>query len=185
MESKSETTPSVETAERSGCSTAPNGSPLAIEVYRQSKRFLRFFPHGYDSPLELPVITSGSRDEAKAWTWNGSTEKPTLRPSIKTTHGGSGVISHLWLNDGECQHLGDSTDGLAGKTLPLRPMGWQCDHGDDGMDHDWKDMSDSTGEVDGGPGDQSAWRECRVCGARDDEENSVLDQTQVNLKPDK
>jgi hypothetical protein len=81
---------------------------------------LRFQPHGYEYPIELTVITSGSRDKTGAWTWNGDIEKPTLRPSIKTTHGGSGEVSHLWLNEGVCQHLGDSTDGLAGQTLPLQ-----------------------------------------------------------------
>lgn len=83
------------------------------------KTLLTFHPHGYEYPLELPVITSGSRDKNNAWTWNGDREKPTLRPSIKTTHGNTGLISHLWLNDGVCQHLADSTDGLAGQTLPL------------------------------------------------------------------
>ena len=82
---------------------------------------LEFRPHGYPFPIVLPVITRGSRDAAKAWTWNGSTEKPTLRPSVKTTHP-DGTVSHLWLNDGMCQHLGDSTDGLAGQTLPLLPL---------------------------------------------------------------
>jgi len=83
---------------------------------------LTFQPHGYDFPIELPVITKGSRANTGAWTWNGDREKPTLRPSIKTTHGGSGLISHLWLNDGVCQHLADSTDGLAGQTLPLQDL---------------------------------------------------------------
>jgi hypothetical protein len=150
-------------------------SPLAMEVIRGGKRYLRFWPHGgYEYPLELPVITSGTREGTGAWTWNGSLEKPTLRPSIKSTHGGSGLVSHYWLNDGECQHLADSTDGLAGQTLPLKPLGWQCDHGDEGMDHDWRERSDDAGEVDGIPGDRWAWRECRVCGARDDEENDLL-----------
>lgn len=146
-------------------------SPVAMQVRRQGRLFLRFLPHGYEYPLELPVITSGSRDAANAWTWNGDIEKPTLRPSIRTNHGGSGLVSHLWLNDGQCQHLADSTDGLAGQTLPLRPLGWQCDHGDEGKDHDWREMEESSGEVDGLHGDHWKWLECRACGARDDEEN--------------
>jgi len=160
-------------AEPSRSLAAMTGSPLALEVIRGGKRYLRFWPHGgYEYPLELPVITSGTREGTGAWTWNGSLEKPTLRPSIRSTHGGSGLVSHYWLTDGECQHLGDSTDGLAGQTLPLRPMGWQCDLGDEGMDHDWQEMQDDAGEVDGIPGDRWEWRECRVCGARDDEENA-------------
>lgn len=79
---------------------------------------LEFQPHGSPYPIVLPGITKGSRDAAKAWTWNGSTGKPTLKPIFKTTHP-DGPISHIWLTDGMCQHLSDSTDGLAGKTLPL------------------------------------------------------------------
>lgn len=86
------------------------------------RTLLTFQPHGYDYPIELPVITSGNRDKANAWTWNGDKEKPTLRPSIRTKHGGSGLISHMWLNDGVCQHLDDSTDGLAGRTLDLQDL---------------------------------------------------------------
>ncbi len=84
--------------------------------------FLKFHPHGYECPIELPVITSGSRDKSKAWTWNGDIEKPTLRPSVKTTHSENGSISHLWLNDGVCQYLSDSTDGLAGQTHSLHDL---------------------------------------------------------------
>ena len=82
------------------------------------RTLLTFHPHGYEYPLELPVITSGSRDEANAWTWNGDSEKPTIKPSVKTDHGNK-KISHFWLEAGECQFLCDSTDGLAGQTLPL------------------------------------------------------------------
>lgn len=82
------------------------------------KTFLKFKPHGYAHAIDLPVIQSGSRQAANAWTWNGSEDKPTLRPSIKTYHADS-TMTHIWLNDGMCQHLSDSTDGHAGKTLPL------------------------------------------------------------------
>jgi len=91
------------------------------EEYGTAGLHLEFQPHGYPYPIVLPVITRGSRAEAKAWSWNGSTDKPTLKPSIKTTHP-NGAISHIWLTDGMCQHLSDSTDGLAGKVLPLVPM---------------------------------------------------------------
>jgi len=83
------------------------------------RKYLKFMPHGYSNPISLPVITKGSRDDANAWTWNGSTESPDLKPSIRTRHS-DGTVSHLWLNNGVCEHLNDSTDGLAGQTLPLR-----------------------------------------------------------------
>lgn len=79
---------------------------------------LTFHPPGYEFPLELPVITSGSRKDTNYWSWNGSLESPTIKPSVKTHHW-TGVISHFWLNDGVCKFLSDSNDGNAGKTLPL------------------------------------------------------------------
>lgn len=89
--------------------------------YGAAGMHLEFRPHGYQFPIVLPVITHGSREDAKAWTWNGSTDKPTLKPSVKTTHP-DGTVSHIWLTDGVCQHLSDSTDGLAGQTLPLQKL---------------------------------------------------------------
>ena len=85
------------------------------------KTYLKIKPNGYEYPIELPVITKGSREEANAWTWNGDREKPTLRPSIKTTQA-NGDVTHIWLNDGECRYLNDSTDGFAGQKLPLQEL---------------------------------------------------------------
>ncbi len=97
-------------------------SKIAIaEVYGEAGLHLEFRPHGYPCSIVLPVITHGSRANTRAWTWNGSVERPTLKPSILTTHP-DGTISHIWLTDGLCQHLSDSTDGLAGKTLPLQEL---------------------------------------------------------------
>lgn len=96
-------------------------SPVASVRELHGRSLLRFHPPGYVWPIELPVITSGGRDGTGCWTWNGSLEKPTLRPSIKSTHP-TRLVSHIWLNDGECQYLDDSTDGNAGKTLPLIPL---------------------------------------------------------------
>jgi hypothetical protein len=81
-----------------------------------------FMPVGYDFPIELPVITGGSRDVANAWTWNGSLDAPTLKPSVRTKHGRNKPTSHLWLGGGMCRYLPDSTDGNAGKTLPLQNL---------------------------------------------------------------
>ncbi len=85
---------------------------------RDGVTFLRFRPKGYLHSIELPVMQSGSRDKSNFWTWNGDISQPTLRPSVKTLHGG-GLVSHFWLNDGMCLYLSDSTDGNAGKSLPL------------------------------------------------------------------
>lgn len=93
-------------------------STVSFLEHRNGRNYLHIQPHGYEFPILLPVITFGSREDTGAWTWNGSLEKPTLKPSIKTTHA-DGKVSHIWLTDGMCQHLADSTDGLSGKTLPL------------------------------------------------------------------
>ncbi len=88
------------------------------EISHNGKTFLKFRPQGFAHSIELPVIQSGSRAQSSAWTWNGQTGEPTLRPSVKTRHG-NGLVSHFWLNDGVCLYLDDSTDGNAGKSLPL------------------------------------------------------------------
>lgn len=96
-------------------------------VIRNGVTHLRFRPRGYEFPIELPVIVSGTREGTGAWTWNGLLEKPTLRPSIRTRHG-NGAMSHLWLDDGVCRYLEDSADGLAGEMLPLQLLrGWELD----------------------------------------------------------
>lgn len=86
-----------------------------------SETYLEFHPQGYENILALPVITKGNREGTRYWTWNGSDTSPTLRPSIKTFHP-NGTISHFWLNDGICEYLSDSTDGNAGKKLPLQEL---------------------------------------------------------------
>lgn len=73
--------------------------------------------------LTLPVIRSGTRDGTGCWTWNGSTDAPTLRPSVLTQ--GYSELSeapfrcHSWINDGAAQFLDDCSHDLAGKTVEL------------------------------------------------------------------
>lgn len=97
-------------------------SEISRLVVRKEREFLQFHPPGYKYPLELPVITSGSRKDSGAWTWNGDLSAPTLKPSIRTLHRSDGPVSHLWLTDGVCHFLPDSTDGLANQSLPLKPL---------------------------------------------------------------
>lgn len=74
----------------------------------------------------LPIILHGSRDKSgrsPIWTWNGDTEKATIKPSIRSQGGRDGkVVTHVWVNDGMVQFLGDCTHDLAGKTLPLEDL---------------------------------------------------------------
>lgn len=130
------------------------------------KNYLVFRPYGFDSVIQLPVITSGTRNGRNVWTWNGSFESPTLNPSILATRS-DGKIVHFWLNDGVCIYLSDSSE-FAGEKKDLLLIGWTCEHSDGEIDHDWKHMADSSGEVDGGLGDNWQWRECRVCGKVED-----------------
>ncbi len=72
--------------------------------------------------LTLPVMIGGTRAGTHNWTWNGDMEKPTLRPSIKTTYTdghGREQVCHSWLNDGIVQFLNDCTHSLRGQTVPL------------------------------------------------------------------
>ena len=96
---------------------------MKAELYtRGGVDYLSFTPEGMYFPTQIPVITNGSRAEANAWTWNGSLEAPTVKPSVRTQYvneKGEMVVIHYWLNDGVCQCLGDCTDGNAGKNIPL------------------------------------------------------------------
>jgi hypothetical protein len=72
---------------------------------------------GPSGTLTLPVILSGTREGTGCWSWNGSTEAPTLRPSVLTN--GHDFRCHSWINDGQAQFLDDSSHEHAGKTLDL------------------------------------------------------------------
>jgi hypothetical protein len=72
----------------------------------------------------LPVIQKGTREGTGCWTWNGSVEAPTLKPSILTTD--HQHRCHSWVNDGNVQFLEDSNHDLAGKTVELLPV--DCDN---------------------------------------------------------
>lgn len=67
--------------------------------------------------LTLPVILSGKRDGTGCWTWNGSIDAPTLRPSVLTS--GRDFRCHSWINNGVAQFLEDCSHSLRGQTVPL------------------------------------------------------------------
>lgn len=87
--------------------------------------------------LTLPVIRSGTRAGTGCWTWNGSTDAPTLRPSVLTQ--GHVRISddeyrrimagekverrpfrcHSWITDGQAQFLDDCDHDMRGTTVDL------------------------------------------------------------------
>lgn len=70
----------------------------------------------------IPFQLSGSRENTNNWSWNGDTEKPTLKPSILTTYpiiGGETYRCHTFVNDGKVQFLQDCSHELVGQTVDL------------------------------------------------------------------
>ncbi len=67
----------------------------------------------------LPVVYGNTtRKGTPCWSWNGDTEKPTIKPSI-LTRGGDNMLCHSFVNDGKVKFLDDCTYEYAGKTLDL------------------------------------------------------------------
>lgn len=92
----------------------PNGY-VQCSVEEATHVSLRF--PGPVGTLTLPVIQKGKREGTGCWTWNGSTESPTLRPSILTTC--EAYRCHSWVTDGQAIFLSDSSHEFAGQTLDL------------------------------------------------------------------
>lgn len=98
------------------------------------------FP-GPAGQITLPVIQRGTRAGTGCWTWNGDTEKPTLRPSFGTdgtyelTEAEYDAIRagktieprayrcHTWVTDGRAQFLEDTTHELRGRTVDMLEVG--------------------------------------------------------------
>ena len=74
----------------------------------------------------LPVMIGGTRDGTPNWTWNGSVDSPTVRPSVLSRGGDTNGehVCHSWINDGKVQFLGDCTHEFAGQTLELLEVEW-------------------------------------------------------------
>ena len=70
-------------------------------------------------PECFPVILKGKQAGTGCWTWNGDTEKPTLRPSVLTRNHDESFRCHSWVNDGLAQFLGDCSHSMAGQTVDL------------------------------------------------------------------
>lgn len=69
----------------------------------------------------LPVMISGTRSGTPNWTWNGSLNSPTIKPSVLTRGGDTNGehVCHSWINDGKVQFLDDCSHELAGQSLDL------------------------------------------------------------------
>lgn len=74
------------------------------------------FP-GPSGNLILPIMIGGTRNGTNNWTWNGDTEKPTLKPSILTTN--HLYRCHSFVNDGKAQFLQDCSHDLVNQTVDM------------------------------------------------------------------
>jgi len=81
-----------------------------------------FWCPGCDEPHAVNV--GGNLDGPK-WTWNGSLDLPTFRPSILVRGGASGFTCHSFVTDGRIQFLADCTHPKAGQTIDIpEPPDW-------------------------------------------------------------
>jgi hypothetical protein len=78
---------------------------------------------GYGHPFEVC---------ANGWTWNGSLDKPTFRPSLLCNFTSPETRCHSFVTDGQIQFLSDCWHALAGKTVELPD--WDTS---DASKHDW------------------------------------------------
>jgi hypothetical protein len=102
-------------------------TPEGYELCEPSEAtHLRFHLPGPFPNRIIPVMIGGTRDGTPNWTWNGSIDSPTVKPSILTRGGGmyngedfKEHICHSFINDGKIQFLSDCTHEFANQTLDL------------------------------------------------------------------
>jgi hypothetical protein len=74
----------------------------------------------------IPVQLEGIQGSPGSWTWNGSTEAPSLWPSLRTKweggQEGKTIVCHSWIKEGSVLFLSDSNHSNAGKTLALKDV---------------------------------------------------------------
>lgn len=126
--------------------------PYRFEITAEGSAYIECTPaeathvqlhmHGPIPYRMIPVILKGSRKDQPRpmWSWNGDTERPTLKPSILSKgqreltaeevarlHAGEELnlppaVCHTWVTDGVAQYLADCTHEFAGQSLPLNDV---------------------------------------------------------------
>jgi hypothetical protein len=89
----------------------------------EGERRVAFYCPGCECGHQIPVTG------VRAWSWNGSMEKPTLKPSILVNRGSVNPKvpqCHSYVTDGRIQFLGDCTHSLAGQTVDLPDWDSEC-----------------------------------------------------------
>lgn len=71
---------------------------------------------GNAHPFHVAGNAAGRQD---VWTWNGSMEAPTFRPSLLCNRDYPESRCHSYVTDGQIQFLDDCWHGLRGRTVPL------------------------------------------------------------------
>ena len=90
---------------------------MHITYIDEKERLVAFMCPGCD---RLHQIRHGEG----GWSWNGSRDKPTFRPSVLSNSGGECPdvpICHSYITDGVITFLLDSTHALAGDSVVLKP----------------------------------------------------------------
>ena len=93
-----------------------------VECETHEATHLRLHIPGPTGLLVLPVLQGNTtRAGTPCWTWNGSTDAPTLRPSVLTQYDGADRQwrCHSWITDGTAQFLADSTHDMANTIVEL------------------------------------------------------------------
>ena len=71
---------------------------------------------------ERHIVSVGPRTYwQQRWTWNGDTERPTIRASVLVTMNLPDRVTrcHSFITDGKIQYLDDCTHKMAGQTVEL------------------------------------------------------------------
>lgn len=86
------------------------------------RRYVEYLCPGCGDTHYIPV----SGDKRPQWAFDGSTERPTLHPSINTWWGPRDDpkrnVCHHFVRAGQIQFLNDCTHDLAGQTVQLKPV---------------------------------------------------------------
>lgn len=92
---------------------------VQVDDGHDGQKYLLFWCDGCKTHHQVPV------NGRNGWTWNGSTDFPTLTPSLLVNPGHvvpDVPVCHSFVKEGTVQYLEDSTHQLAGKTLPLEEL---------------------------------------------------------------
>ncbi len=94
-----------------------------VQCLPQEATNLKFNLPGPITTRMLPVILKGTREGTGCWSWNGDTEKPTIKPSILNDfRPHDTLVCHTWITEGQVIFLDDCSHELRGQTLDLEDI---------------------------------------------------------------